>query len=171
MTTTVKESIEQLCAMQTTLAGIESRKAEADENLDSDAVSVCDAEREALMEAAHQLALTFSDIAKIERMPSLIRAVGKLKPKQVKMLLEATRVNTVDGGIYLPLGRYEHCSRGKGWCRLGSGSSVTWGERTDKGYFADQVGKWVVGSDDGFSRKDKTEWKVEQLADNVWIAN
>lgn len=171
MTTTAKEVIKQLADLQTTLAGIDARKASAEENLDADAVSACDSEKELLMESALQLAMAISDMAKIGRMPPLIRAIGKLTPKQAKTFLEATRVNTVDDGIYLPVGRFENCSRGKGWCRMGAGSAATWAERKDKGYFASAPGKWTVGSDDGFNRKDKAEWKVEKLADGVWIAN
>lgn len=71
--------------------------------------------------------------------------------------------------IILPPGRYEHCSRGRGWARMGRGSDVTWGERVDTGY---QVGpgRWTVGSTDGFSRKKDVVWDVEHIAvgDQTW---
>ena len=71
--------------------------------------------------------------------------------------------------IVLPPGRFEHCSRGRGWARLGKGDNVTWGERVEKGY---QVGpgKWAVGSNDGYKRKDSVAWTVKHIAvgDQTW---
>ena len=66
--------------------------------------------------------------------------------------------------IVLPQGRYEHCSRGKGWARRGKGASVAWGERVDSGYRVETEGRWIVGSNDGFSRKEETAWDVERIA-------
>lgn len=64
--------------------------------------------------------------------------------------------------IVLPSGRYEHLSRGKGWARKGRGDSAEWGERGDSGYRVGP-GSWVVGSSDGYSRKDQTPWKVQHV--------
>ena len=64
--------------------------------------------------------------------------------------------------IKLPRGKYCRLSRGRGWCR-----------RSD-GEFADDYivgpGSWTVGSTDGFSRKDRTEWVVRHLTvgDETW---
>jgi len=71
--------------------------------------------------------------------------------------------------ILLPAGRYEGLSRGKGWARQGRGDSATWGEREDAGYRVGP-GKWTVGSNDGFNRKEQTDWLVKHLkvGDKVW---
>jgi len=76
--------------------------------------------------------------------------------------------------IVLPAGRYESCSRGKGWCRLGKGSAAQWGDRVNGGYQVDTPGKWIVGSNDGYNRKGETTWTVEhvKIGENTWtIAN
>ena len=66
--------------------------------------------------------------------------------------------------IVLPPSRYEHCSRGKGWARLGKGDNVTWGERAEKGGYCVGPGKWAVGSNDGYKRKDSVSWNVKHVA-------
>ena len=75
---------------------------------------------------------------------------------------EARRVSRTNT-IVLPPGRYEHLSRGKGWARLGKGDNVTWGERTKGGYCVGP-GKWAVGSNDGYKRKDSVPWTVKHIA-------
>lgn len=87
----------------------------------------------------------------------------------LRLLADVTRLRRTNW-IALPAGRYEHLSRGKGWARLGRGQSATWGERVEDGYKAAREGEWVVGSDDGFSRKDQVEWQVRhvQVSDAVW---
>jgi hypothetical protein len=72
--------------------------------------------------------------------------------------LDRSGRRTVD----LPPGRYEHCSRGRGWARRGRGDSAVWGERVDAGYRVG-VGRWTVGSTDGFSRKSSEDWTVEHI--------
>jgi hypothetical protein len=91
----------------------------------------------------------------------------------VETLRDATRVSTKDS-ITLPFGRYEHCSRSKGWARLGTGDSVVWGERVDDGFAVRTPGSWTVGSSDGFSRKTTTSWHVRQIVvgpETWWTAD
>lgn len=87
-------------------------------------------------------------------------------------LLNAVRVSRKPT-IVLPSGRFEGLSRGKGWARKGKGENAQWGERVDKGYEVG-AGRWSVGSSDGFSRKDATDWSVKNIVvgDQTWtIAN
>lgn len=90
----------------------------------------------------------------------------------VAMLSEiaaATRLARADT-ICLPEGRFEHLSRGKGWARKGRGDNAVWGERVNTGYRC-TPGTWVIGSNDGYSRKDATTWKVrnvEVVPGTVW---
>ncbi len=65
--------------------------------------------------------------------------------------------------IVLPPHRYEGLSRGRGWCRMGRGSSVEWGEREDKGGYRVGPGVWTIGATDGFARKGDDRWTVEHL--------
>ena len=82
----------------------------------------------------------------------------------------ASRVGSAKSVTLAP-GRYDHCSRGKGWARLGSGYDAQWGEATDGGYLVTQTGSWVVGSSDGFSRKDQRTDKVSlvQVGTAKWF--
>lgn len=88
----------------------------------------------------------------------------------LKKLAEAIRVCSAADGITLPAGRYENLSRGRGWCRLGTGAKAQWAERVDGGYRATETCRWVVGSTDGFSRKDSTSWMVGKVG-RYWIAS
>lgn len=83
-------------------------------------------------------------------------------------IITAPRLNR-DETIVLPAGRFEGLSRGKGWARQGTGLSARWGEKVSGGYRVGP-GKWVVGSTDGFNRKDSVTWDVEHLAvgDQTW---
>ncbi len=74
----------------------------------------------------------------------------------------ATIVNR-SAGVILPPHRFEGLSRGRGWCRLGRGSNVHWGERVDGGYRVERPGRWIVGGNDGFSRKKEDAWNVEHV--------
>ncbi len=74
----------------------------------------------------------------------------------------------------LPAGKYDHCSRGKGWARQGRGDTAAWGERQDNGTYRVGPGRWVVGSSDGFNRKDRVNWTVTavRVGTETWtIAN
>lgn len=67
--------------------------------------------------------------------------------------------------IVLPSGRYAGLSRGQGWCRnKGTGA---WADRNEHKV---GPGTWIVGSNDGFKRKDCTDWIVihVQVGDCVW---
>jgi len=68
-----------------------------------------------------------------------------------------------EDSILLPPGRYDHCSRGKGWCRKGRGDSAMWGEQHKNGYVVHFPGLWVIGSSDGFKRKNETKWQVSEV--------
>jgi len=75
--------------------------------------------------------------------------------------------------ILLPRNRLENLSRGRGWCRKGKGDKAEWGEREDDGYRVGP-GRWTVGGNDGFSRKNEDSWLVKnvQVGDQIWtIAN
>lgn len=87
---------------------------------------------------------------------------------------DAVRVSRKgDGTIILPPHHYENLSRGRGWARKGTGQGVTWGDRVDGGYEV-SAGRWSIGGNDGFSRKDETIWDVKhiQVGSKTWtIAN
>lgn len=72
--------------------------------------------------------------------------------------------------IRLPAHHYEGLSRGRGWCKKGSGPSVEWGTRADGGGYIVGEGRWEVGGDDGFRRKGKHVWVVRTIrfGDLVW---
>lgn len=84
-------------------------------------------------------------------------------------LRDANRTSTTTT-ITLPEGRYSHCSRAKGWCRKGRGTSAEWGERVDGGYRVGP-GKWLVCSSDGFRREERLEWLVRevQVGTATWL--
>jgi len=71
--------------------------------------------------------------------------------------------------VILPAHKFEGLSRGRGWARKGRGKNVTWGERVNEGYRVGP-GNWVVGGNDGFSRKGETPWRVEHIkvGDQTW---
>lgn len=109
-----------------------------------------------------------------KRFEKLLWALQAKAPYEaLKTIATATRVSTTEQ-ITLPVGRYAHTSRGKGWCRKGTGSDAEWGNGPVDGVYLVGPGTWTVGSDDGYNRKDKTTWKVESLrvGDQTWtIAN
>ena len=91
-------------------------------------------------------------------------------PRTLENIRESRRVSRHDY-IILPAGRFEGMSRGKGWARLGRGAAATWGERGDDGGYVCRVpGRWTVGSNDGFQRKEETVWKVAHIkvGDQTW---
>jgi hypothetical protein len=83
-------------------------------------------------------------------------------------LAAATRLSRATT-IVLPVGRYDHCSRSKGWCRNGRGDSASWGEKTAKGWRVG-AGTWLVCSSDGFRREERLEWKVRNITvgEQIW---
>ena len=50
--------------------------------------------------------------------------------------------------------RYGGLSRGKCWGRQGTGDAVRWADKSGSALYL-TPGRWVVGSDDGFRRKDR----------------
>lgn len=54
--------------------------------------------------------------------------------------------------------------------RSGRGDDAEWGARHAGGGFQVGAGRWIVGSDDGYQRKDQTEWVVRHIAvgDETW---
>lgn len=112
------------------------------------------------------------DTVKEERVKSLAIAAEHITDDIFLKLANAIRLARASS-IVLPLGRYENLSRGRGWARKGRGNSVEWGEREAKGYRVGP-GYWIVGSHDGYSRKDSEEWTVEhvQVGTETWtVAN
>ena len=101
------------------------------------------------------------DVNDARRETLLVAIALGANDKILVAIRDAARVSRKDT-IVLPPGRFEHLSRGKGWARLGQGNNVTWGERDEKGYRVGP-GKWTVGSNDGFNRKDSVSWNVEHI--------
>lgn len=73
--------------------------------------------------------------------------------------------------VILPAGRLEAMSKGKGWARLGNGDSAVWGVKTEGGYTVNKPGNWIVGSNDGFSRKREDSYKVTRvkIGEIFWV--
>lgn len=68
--------------------------------------------------------------------------------------------------IVLPAHHYEVLSRGKGWCGQGKGTGAVWGAREPGVYggaYRVGPGRWVVGANDGFSRKGQDTWDVRHV--------
>lgn len=158
--------------MKGQLDSLKESMAAAESSLDQAAQATIKSNIDALLVNAAEYAKVIADkdIGPL-RMPSVISAAASgLSPKDIKDIAVALRVSQKDRGILLPAGTFENLSRGKGWCRLGRGSNVTWADRVDGAYLANSAGTWVVGSNDGFSRKDQVEWKVMKIG-AFWIAN
>jgi hypothetical protein len=104
-----------------------------------------------------------------KRAERLARAIELGASHDVIMAIcDAGRTSTTDT-IILPAHRFENLSRGRGWARKGRGDSAVWGERADGGYRV-SPGKWVVGGNDGFSRKGEDAWTVThiQVGSETW---
>lgn len=75
--------------------------------------------------------------------------------------------------VRVPAGRYDHLSRGRGWCRGYTGEYAgTFAEKHSSGdYTIRGTGKWIVGSTDGFSREKRVTYRVRRIAvgDQTWI--
>lgn len=86
--------------------------------------------------------------------------------KTCRKIANATRVST---GETIPIEtRYGSKSRGKCWGRNADGE---WAEK-DEGTVFLTPGKWTVGSDDGFNRKENAvKWTVKTLkvGDQTWL--
>lgn len=83
--------------------------------------------------------------------------------------LRTARYVSKKATVLLPQGRFERLSQGKGWARQGSGATAVWGAREDGGYRVGP-GRWVVGSNDGFKRREETTYTVKHVTvgDQVW---
>lgn len=86
-------------------------------------------------------------------------------------LATAVRLKRRNGFINLSAHRFENLSRGRGWARKGKGPSVEWAERGENGGYNCTVGTWVIGGNDGFSRKGSDTWKVSEIrvGDELWL--
>lgn len=159
-----------LSALKFRLVKAKAALVTAKESLDDAATTAANASMDAIVsEAAALISAITTDSVSASRAKTMIIAAASLSPAKLKALAEAARVSSAEG-IVLPAGKFEHLSRGKGWCRQGTGSFATWGERVDGGYRVAKIGKWTVGSTDGFSRKDSVTWTVSKIGD-FWIAN
>jgi len=83
-------------------------------------------------------------------------------------LADAVRVSRKET-VLIPQGRFARLSRGKGWCRSGKGAGASWAELEGNEYRVGP-GKYVVGSNDGFTRKEQTDWTVShvQVGTQTW---
>jgi hypothetical protein len=106
---------------------------------------------------AARLGLTVSDA----RAKTLVRcADAGATDAQLKAIASAELANSY-GKIKLPAHRYEMLSRGRGWCRSADG--VFANDRDGSLYVVTEPGQWTVGASDGFSRKDKTTYRVQRM--------
>lgn len=105
--------------------------------------------------------------------PALEVANPLVDDKTFSLLAKADVVSQ-DTTCVIPPGRYDHCSRGKGWVRRGKGDAASWGDKVKGGYEVGP-GKWVQGSGDGFNRKaGLIDWVVAhvQVGEQTWtVAN
>lgn len=126
-----------------------------------------------LISACHASGLVLATSLTAEGREKRIQTLGRAAERGADgsalcLLASALRVARKDM-ITLPPHRFERLSRGKGWARKGKGAAAQWGERTDDGY-AVGPGRWVVGGNDGFSRKGEDVWVVEavEVGDETW---
>lgn len=145
--------------LQTWRAGLETAK----EQLDEPAQKIAMESLAKIGAEAIELTKSITDCGVSPGRARLLveAAAAGLSPAQLKKIAQAWRVG--EGSVILPAGKYEALSRGKGWCRLGTGSNAKWGSRVDGGYMIEEGGKWTVGSSDGFSRKDSDTYKAEEV--------
>lgn len=94
-------------------------------------------------------------------MKSLELANTLVDDKVFKQIAKASVVSQ-ELTITIPPGRYDHCSRGKGWVRKGKGDNAEWGESVRGGYVIGP-GTWTQGSSDGFNRKEQKTWTVKHI--------
>jgi hypothetical protein len=134
---------------------------DAKDNCDDAAVKQMEQDREELL-SSHDVAFATvcGDVSvNPNRRIVICRAAATSpRPAEIRKLAQANKIGTSEG-ITLPEGKYGKLSRGKSWCRLGSGSSAQW-INADNGHRVTEPGKYVVGSSDGFSRKEQTPWNV-----------
>jgi len=167
------EAVKLLAAMETDYIAALAARDCANADLDT----AGEAATTALIDEMHKraivlvAAITTEEVKPVRAGRLILAAACGLRASEIKKIAEANRTSKKEAnGIVLPMGRFENLSRGKGWCRLGSGNNVHWADRQNDGYLADAEGDWTVGSNDGFNRKDSVSWKVEKIGP-FWIAN
>jgi len=87
--------------------------------------------------------------------------------KTCRKILTAAKVAR-DGGTISIATRYGSLSRGKCWGR--NKKTDEWADKSDGTVYL-TPGRWMVGSSDGFSRKEKAAWKVEKVSvgEQEWL--
>lgn len=159
---TINEAIVKIAGLVPRLDELENSGQAARDNCDAAASASVDAELEGLL-TAHmaEFALVWGDkdVAPSRRSMVCRAAATEPKPAELRKLATASRVGSTDG-ITLPEGRFAGLSRGKGWCRLGSGPSAQWIDAEDGMHWITEPGRYTVGSSDGFARKEQTPWTV-----------
>lgn len=171
-TQTPAEAAAHLASLAASLSAVKSRIAAAKEQLDGGEAAAAEAALNDLLSgAAASAALIGEEDVSPVRVATLIRAAAAgLSPAQLRAIAQAARVSSDKKGIVLPAGRFEHTSRGRGWCRKGSGDRAAWADRAGGGYRVSEPGKWHVGSTDGYSRKDHMTWDVTHVGD-FWVGS
>ena len=158
----IKEAIIVLASIVPRLDELKSAQATAKDNCDESAEEAVKDEREALLTAhTEAFCAVWGQVAVNDNRRAMVCRVAETAPKpaELRKLATAVRIGTNEG-ITLPAGRFAGLSRGKGWCRQGSGSSAEWISAENGWYPITERGKYIVGSSDGYSRKEQTPWTV-----------
>jgi hypothetical protein len=170
-TTTPVEAVARLAAYAPLLEAARTQRKEAEQAMDGAASAAAKALLASLRGESRSLIASLTDEAVSDgRVDAVVRAAETgPSPRDLKKIAEAIRCGT-GSRVVLPRGQYDHLSRGRGWCRHGSGSDAVWAESSEGGWAATLPGTWTVGTSDGFKRKDTVVWTVETVG-GVWIAN
>lgn len=89
-----------------------------------------------------------------------VAAMGGASDKDLRWAAEARKSGVAHVEVET---RYGGLSRGKCWARRAGRGDAEWADKRG-GTVLLTEGEWVVGSDDGFRRKDKTtEWEVRRI--------
>lgn len=111
--------------------------------------------------------MTFEELTKDHQLTDIRREIIEqaiqlgASDKVLLAIRDATRVHR-SATMILPSLHFESLSRGRGWARKGRGNRVSWGDRVEGGYAVGE-GRWTVGANDGFSRKQEVTWDVKQI--------
>lgn len=93
-----------------------------------------------------------------------ILAIAAANGATIAQLARIAAAPYVSNGDTVAVGtRFGHLSRGKAWARQGSGSNAVWAKKSG-GTVHLTPGNWIVGSDDGFRRKERALWTVSAVA-------
>lgn len=117
-------------------------------------------EREHVQTLAEALAIRFPHASE-KRLEHLVKAASAGATDAQLDRVAVVRATSTEESIPYST-RYGHHSRGKAWARQGSGSSPIWAEKNGGTVYL-TPGRWVVGSDDGFRRKEKVTVKVTNI--------